>query len=252
MHNAVIVRYGEIALKGNNRGEFENRLVKNIKDCLRKKNIRFSEIKRPMGRILVYTGENCSCLEKVFGIVSLSHAVEIEAEIDEIKQEALKHYTKGSFRISTQRLEKGIQGSLEMNKDIGAFVVEKTNAKVSLKNPDVEIGVELVNEKAYVFNDEIKGPGGLPIGVTGKVAVLVEDKNAVKAAIMMMKRGCEIVLVKLKEINTDEVKEYAYGFRLETAKDIPEDAEAVATSETLENLKKREYSIPVLRPLIGE
>ncbi|HII16143.1 MAG TPA: hypothetical protein HA362_07600 [Nanoarchaeota archaeon] len=252
MHNTVIVRYGELALKGLNRGSFEQQLVLNIKDCLKKNHIEFSAVKKVRGRIMVYSADDCKCLENVFGIVSISPALETEAGMETIKQEALKHYTAGTFRISTQRIDKGISGSLDMNREIGQYVVDNSGAKVSLKSPDVDIGVELFNKKAYVFNRTIKGPGGLPIGVTGTVAVLIEDQNAIKAAVMMMKRGCRIILVKKVPIDTKELEKYAYGFRIKEANDIPEEAEAVVTSETLETLQKRDYSIPVLRPLIGE
>ncbi|MBU2637781.1 MAG: tRNA 4-thiouridine(8) synthase ThiI [Nanoarchaeota archaeon] len=252
MHNTIIVRYGEIALKGANRNDFEKQLVKNIKTCLKMNNIAFGEIKRLRGRIIVYSNDNCECLAYVFGIVSISPAVEMEADIEKIKQEALKHYSEGSFKVAAHRLEKLLGTSIEMNTEIGAFIAEKTNAKVDLKNPDVEIGIELFNGKAYVFNKTLKGPGGLPIGVSGKVAVLVEDKNAVRAALLMMKRGCEVVFVKKADVDLKEIEKYAYGFRMQVLDKMPKDAEAVVVSDTLETLKKREYSIPVLRPLIGE
>lgn len=252
MHNAIIIRYGEIALKGANRADFEKQLVKNIKACLKRNNIAFGGIKRVRGRILVYSNDKCECLAYVFGIVSFSPAVETEAEMEKIRQEAVKLYSKGSFKVAAHRLEKLLGTSIEMNTEIGAFIAENRNAKVDLKNPDVEIGIELFNGKAYVFNKTIKGPGGLPIGVTGKVAVLVEDKNAVKAALLMMKRGCSVILVKKADVDLSEIGKYAYGFKLETAGKIPKDAGAVVVSETLETLKKRDFKIPVLRPLIRE
>lgn len=252
MHNTIIVRYGEIALKGANRAEFEKQLVKNIKACLKVNHVSFGGIKRVRGRVLVYSNDDCGCLAHVFGIVSFSPALETEAEMEKIKQEAVKIYSKGSFKVAAHRLEKLLGTSIEMNTEIGAFIAENRNAKVDLKNPDVEIGIELFNGKAYVFNKTIKGPGGLPVGVTGKVAVIVEDKNAVKAALLMMKRGCTVVLVKKADIDLKEIEKYAYGFRLEIVDEIPKDAEAVVVSDTLETLKKRDFKVPVLRPLIGE
>lgn len=250
MHNAVIVRYGEIALKGKNRNDFETRLVKNIKACLKVNHVSFSGVKRVRGRILAYSTGNCERLKHVFGIVSFSPAVEVKADIEEIKKEALKQYTKGTFKVAVNRLEKLLSNSLEMNSEIGAFIAGRADAKVNLKNPDVEIGVELFNGKAYVFNETFKGAGGLPVGVTGKVAVLVENKDAVKAALLMMKRGCEVIIVKKADVK--QIEKYAYGFKLRIVDEVPSDAEAVVVSDTLEAKRKRHYKVPVLRPLIAE
>lgn len=252
MHDTIIIRYGEIALKGDNRGDFERQLVANIKDCLKSNNAQFTEIKRIRGRIFIKSSDECGCLANVFGIISFSPATETDVKIEKIKEEAFKKYTKGTFRVSCQRLDKSIANSLEMNRDIGQFIVDRTKAKVSLKNPDVDIGVELFNKKAYVFNKTIKGAGGLPVGVTGTVALLVEDKNAVKAGLLMMKRGCRLILVKEADIDTKKIEEYAYGFALKEADEIPEEAEAIVTSETLETLKKRDFGRLTLMPLIGE
>ncbi|MDD4878134.1 MAG: THUMP domain-containing protein [Candidatus Nanoarchaeia archaeon] len=252
MTKAYIVRYGEIALKGRNRIDFEEMLVRNIKLCLKAHKTAFSEVKRTFGRIIVYSNDDCGCLADVYGIVSISPAVETEIDIGRIKEEALKHYTKGTFRVSSQRMEKKLGTSLEMNKDIGAYVVDKTNAKVSLKNPDVDIGVEIVNKKAYIFNKKIEGAGGIPAGITGIVAVLVEDRNAIKAAKLMMKRGCDVVFVNKANIPAEELEKEMNGLRLKITKSVPKYAEAVVVSDTLSTFKQRDYNVPVLRPLIME
>ncbi|MFH1638011.1 MAG: THUMP domain-containing protein [Candidatus Woesearchaeota archaeon] len=247
---AVIVRYAEIALKGKNRSIFEKKLIHNIAECLKKHNIAYSGIKRLYGRIIVESSDRCGCLSKVFGISSFSLAEEVEQDIEKIKEIALKHYTNGSFRISTQRLDKVLGTSLEINQDIGMHVAQNTGAKVELKNPDLDIGIELVNGRAYVFNTKTEGAKGMPSGVEGKVAVLLEDKDSVKAAKLMMKRGCAVVLVKVNEIDFSELYDYAYGFELKLVDKIPENIDAVVTSEKLDDLKERKYGVVVLRPLI--
>lgn len=251
MDDVYIVRYGEIALKGQNRSQFERMLVKNIRRCLEYHNVAFSRIKRARGRIVVYTKADCSCISGVYGIVSISPALETEINMDKIKKEALKRYTGGSFRVSSQRMEKSLATSLEMNREIGAYIVEKADAKVSLENPDIDIGVEIVNMHAYIFNERIKGAGGLPVGITGIVAVLAEDRNAIEAARLMMKRGCDVVFVNKAGIPPEELEKEMNGIKLKIEKDVPDYVEAVVVSDTLETLKKIEYLIPVLRPLIG-
>ncbi len=248
---AVIVRYAEIALKGKNRGVFEKKLVENIAQCLKRHGIAYSGIKRPYGRIIVDTADECGCLSKVFGIASFSPAEVVEQDIDKINESAFRHYTSGSFRVTTQRLEKVLLTSIEMNRDVGAYIWERTKAKVELKNPDVEIGIEFMNGKAYVFNQKIEGPKGMPTGVEGKVAVLLEDEDSLEAARLMMKRGCAVVLVKVNNVDWEGLKEYAYGFELKKVDEVPDNVDAVVTSEKLENLKERKYDKPVLRPLIA-
>jgi thiamine biosynthesis protein ThiI len=248
---AVIVRYGEIALKGKNRGEFEKRLVKNIKACLTENKIKFKDVKRFSGRILIDTDKDCPCLERVYGITSFSHAIETELDIEAIKQAALSFYTSGTFGIKTQRIEKLLGTSSSINIEVGSFIVENTKAKVNLKEPNVTIFIEIFNKHAYIFNRKFNGPGGLPAGIEGKVAVLLEDNSSIDAALLMMKRGCEVILVKVNKIDYKTVKDYAYGFKLKVVDSVPGYVDAVVVSDTLENLKERDTKKAVLRPLIA-
>ena len=89
MHDTVLVRYGEISLKGDNRNFFERKLVENIKKRLDEGKVKFSNIARPRGRIIIETAQKCSCLKKVFGITSFSYAVSTNPEIEDIKKAAL-------------------------------------------------------------------------------------------------------------------------------------------------------------------
>ena len=249
MTDSWLIRYGEIALKGQNRNYFENLLIRNIKDCLKKNKIRYRTITKVRGRMIVFSEENCEVLKNVFGITSISPAT--QTELDRIGETSLKYYKGGSFRITTQRITKETkEGSQEINKKIGKYVVEKTGAKVKLKGADVDIGIELIKEKAYVFNKRIKAVGGLPLGCEGTAAVILENEDSLKAAYLMMKRGCKIILVEKKKINYDQLKKYSYGMEIKTAKKIPEDAKVVVTSENIGNIKKRRYKQVVIRPLI--
>src|SRR3989344_7362486 len=138
--NSVIVRYGEIGTKGKNRGYFEKRLIRNIKDCLSKNNIKFSKIQRYSGRIIIFTSDKCLPLKYVFGITSFSPAIKAELDLEKIKNIALKLYEKGTFRISAKRLNQKFNYSSEqLNKEIGNFIRETKKAKVNLNNPESNI-----------------------------------------------------------------------------------------------------------------
>jgi thiamine biosynthesis protein ThiI len=246
----IIVKYGEIALKGQNRNLFEKRLVKNIRNCLEKNKIEYKYIERALGRILIDTEDECKCLNYVYGINSFSNAIQIKLDLDKIKEESLNHYKKGTFRISVKRVNKVLKKSVELEQDIGAYIVEKTKAKVNLKEPKTNIQIEIFKDKALVYSKKNLGLKGLPVGIEGQVAVLLEDKDSIEAAKLMMKRGCEIILIKVNEINYSELKKYEYGFKLRIYDEIPNYVLAIVTSETLETLKKRDLGKPILRPLI--
>lgn len=252
MFNCYIIRYSEIGIKGKNRIFFEKKLIRNIKDCLKKNNIKYNKILRLRNRIIVYSKDNCSCLKNVFGISSISPTIEINQTIEDIKKTALSLYKKGTFRITSKRLDKKFKlTSEQLNKEIGAFIVKEKKAKVSLKNPNVEIGIELFNNKAYLFNQKISGLNGLPISTGGKVAVLLENKDSLLTAFLMMKRGCSITLIKKKDIDYKILKKFSYGITIKTFTNIPKDVKAIVTSETLDNIKKSSYKLPIIRPLIS-
>jgi len=237
MHDTVIVRYGEISLKGDNRGFFEKKLVENIKKQLQENRISYSSVARPRGRIIIETNQKCSCLKNVFGITSFSHATSTEPETRAMKKAALpliKKLAKNkSFRVTTQRVDKSIQlRSNDIDREIGSFVVDKTNAKVDLTGFDFELGIELFNSKAYLFTERIQGPGGLPVGVEGTVLVL-KGRDSAKAAMLMQKRGCETIVIN----KLSDAAKYSR-------------AKALVVSQTLKNLKPVKTNLVVLRPLI--
>lgn len=243
---AYIIRYGEIALKGKNRPLFEQKLVQNIKNMLSRSRISHQSIERVYGRLVLYSEEDCaSCLKNIFGIVSFSPALKTTQE-----KEAIKMYTGGSFRVSAQRISKEYPlTSQQMNEKIGKMVVERTGAKVDLKHFNCEIGVEVIGGDLFFFNERIKGLGGLPVGIEGKVGVYCEGWKSVVAAFLMMKRGC--IPVFFGEPTNLSLLERYMPQKIVFKKEIPGGISAVVVSDGL--LELREYSFPfsVLRPLVG-
>jgi thiamine biosynthesis protein ThiI len=217
--NCILIRYSEIGTKSRRtRRWWENLFMKNIQDALEAHAIPFSSIRNPPGRVVVLTQDEkaLTILKNVFGISSLSFAVEIDRSMEKIEREALFLYQMGAqpgktFRISTQRLDKRFYlTSQEVNAIIGAFIVEQENAQVNLDNPDIDIGVEIMYHAAYVFVGRTPGYGGLPVGVQGKVLVNLEDRKSAVAAWMMLKRGCELVVCGDKTI-LPYLEPFSYG-----------------------------------------
>ena len=264
MEKVVIIRYSEIGLKGKNRIVFEKKLIDNIKDCLEKNKISYKKIERLRGRIIIFAEQELNCLKYVFGISSFSSALKLEPDVNEIEKAIvliIKNKKFKTFRISAQRLNKDFSlTSPEIERTIGSFVCEKLNKKVSLKNFDLEIGIEIL-DNAYVFTERVKGLNGLPVGIEGKVISLIENKNSLLASLLMMKRGCLVILVSLKKTDINLIEKFAYGFEPELIiiKNIKEldkiakehDANAVVVGQTLESFKELELKTMVLRPLIG-
>ena len=247
--DSVLVRYNEIGIKGNNRGYFEKRLINNIKDCLNKNNINFS-ITKYFGRIMINSIDKCLCLKTVFGISSISPAVKVELNFDKIKEQALKLYSKGSFRISSKRLNKNFNlSSEELNKKLGEFIIENTKAKVNLVKPDCNIGVEIM-DRAYLFNERYECLGGLPVGVEGLVTLFIKDKESLFAGILMMKRGCNLEVINKKNIDFSILERYSYGNTIKVV-DVPsKESLAVVKIDKLENFKNTFEGKIVLNPLI--
>ena len=244
----IIIRYSEIGTKGKNRKLFEKQLQKNIKHCLKKNSIEFEKVIRFRGRLLIYTDSECPQLSKVFGIASFSYSKEYEQDIELIKKEAIKFYKEGTFRITCQRIDKVFGTSNELAQEIGAYIFENANAPVDLHNPDTNIHIEFFNHRAYIYTEKIPGLRGLPVGTDSRVVLLLQNKDSVKAGLLMMKRGCALDVLKEKDIDYSELNDYEYGFTIRELEEIPEDAEAVVVSDTVDSIK--DYSYFVLRPLI--
>lgn len=258
----IIIRYSEIGLKGKNRPFFENQLIKNIKSAFHG-----FKIQKLRNRILVKTNQQLD-LSKIFGISSYSYADEIMLDLDKIKKKALRLLKsktenflqtkqKVFFRITCQRIDKSIQfNSMDIEKKVGEFVFENSDAKVKLKNPDINIQIELFNNKAYIFTKKIKGSGGLPVGVEGKAIALIENQDSIKSAIAVMKRGCEIIPVAYEQKDLSEIKQYGLKSKLKIIKDLKEiekiNAQALVVGQKLKNFKQIATSKLVLRPLIAE
>ena len=139
--DCVICRYGELALKGKNRGLFESRLVSNIKDCLKRNNIS-GRVEKIYGRMFVFTEDAkiLSVLKDVFGLVSISPAISVENDVSKITSEVLDYVRslkpKGkSFRITASRTDKDFpKKSQEMAVLLGSAVVDEFGRE--LMGPD--------------------------------------------------------------------------------------------------------------------
>ncbi len=205
----ALVHYHELALKGRNRGFFEQRLIQHLGNALKKTNV--TEIKPLSGRIrITFTDESSWAdvrdrIRHTFGVAnySLAHSVPIDYEAPDITplcktiETALRSITFETFRVTTKRADKRFaKTSVELNREIGAHVCAATGKRVRLNGADVNVVVEIVNHTAYVSLVKYPGPGGLPTGISRRVLCLISGGiDSPVAAYRMMKRGCKVVFV---------------------------------------------------------
>ncbi|TCO66948.1 tRNA uracil 4-sulfurtransferase ThiI [Caldanaerobacter subterraneus] len=202
MKDVLLIKYGELALKGENRSFFENTLVKNIKYALR--DFDGVKVEKTHGRIYVECEKNVEeaieRLKKVFGIVGITRAKEADLDLEEIFKAAvdlMKSHQGKTFKVETKRPNKAFPyNSMEISRRVGAAVLKNVkNMKVDVHNPDVLLNVE-IREKAFLYAGVIEGAGGLPLGTNGKATVLLSGGiDSPVAAWMMMKRGVEVEAV---------------------------------------------------------
>lgn len=199
--NTILIRYGEIFLKGNNRGYFESALAKNVKTALENFNFKFV---RAQNRFLIedydqsYETDIIDKLTKIFGIHSVSVAVKVRSTEEELLAAAVEMMKEksGTFRVTVNRADKRLKkSSMELAAEIGGAVLESNpNVKVNLHVFDTDLYVDIrENGFSYLFTDKIMGAGGMPVGTAGAGMVLLSGGiDSPVAAYMMAKRGLKL------------------------------------------------------------
>jgi tRNA uracil 4-sulfurtransferase len=196
----IVIHYNEIALKGKNRVFFEQKLKENIKRALRGLGVK--KINRTESRILVEIekdnmSEALERLGDVFGASSFSPALAVENDLKEMEKGALSMAQMAAgktFKIETKRSYKQFPlESMEISREIGGYILKKTGLKVDVKNPDITVRLEVLKDKTFIYSQKIKGAGGLPLGTSGKMLVLISGGiDSPVASYLMMKRGADL------------------------------------------------------------
>jgi thiamine biosynthesis protein ThiI len=200
----VIVRYHEIALKGRHRPFFAQKLA----DNLRKATSDLPGIGvRPMaGRIALTASDGVPWadlrprIESVFGVANFSRVREVPHDVEAAKQAAIaaaRERPVTSFRITTRRSWKLFPwDSIQLDREIGDAVRKATGLPVDLDEPDLTLFVEVLKDRILVSSERLRGPGGVPVGVSGRVLALLSGGiDSPVAAARLMRRGCTVHLV---------------------------------------------------------
>lgn len=230
----VLLRYGEIALKGKNRAFFFRKLRRNVRKCLKANGIE-GTVWQEGQRIYLETGqveEAIAAVQRVFGIVSLSPVRVAAAEMEAITEESLalaRHIeldADRTFKVRVRRADKAFPLiSPQIERQVGETIAEATGARADLsKAAQVTVGIEIHPGRALIFGERIPGPGGLPLGSQGRVVSLLSSGiDSPVASWLMMKRGCSVIPVHFStsRAQTEQVEalvqalnRHAYGWQL--------------------------------------
>ncbi len=200
MKKVILIRYGEIHLKGNNRGFFERLLLNNLKKACEPFDV---NIKKIQGRYLVsdYNEfdeiELIEAISSVFGVTSLSVAFEVETNIELIKDVCANIDTgfAKTFKVETRRADKKFNiNSTEFSAILGGVILKHHRIKVDVHNPDLLINVDIrENGYTYISEKNIIAVGGMPVGSAGKGMLLLSGGiDSPVAGYQMAKRGLQL------------------------------------------------------------
>ena len=199
MEKIILIKYGELTTKKDNRKFFVKTLENNIKNKLKNINIK---IETTMSRMYItYEEQNeeelIKKLKQIFGIHSIVICDKVNTNVDDIKNkviEILKNKKFKTFKISTKRSDKTFpHTSMEFNNIIGGLVLKNFNTKVDVHNPELNLEIEIRKEGTFIYNKEYSGLGGYPVGIQGKGLLMLSGGiDSPVAGYLSLKRGVNI------------------------------------------------------------
>jgi thiamine biosynthesis protein ThiI len=209
LRHVVLVHYHELGLKRGNRPLFLRHLARNLRRAT--SDLGPVNLRQVSGRLLLELDEHPDPaavrdrVRRVCGVASAALAYRVVSTVEAMKAvvaELVEGRAFASFRISARRAFKTYPlTSVELNRQLGVFVLERVATKVDLRQPELEIHVEVMPAETFVYVDPEPGPGGLPVGASGTVVALLSGGiDSPVAAWRMMKRGCRVVFVHFHSV----------------------------------------------------
>lgn len=208
MQEVILVKLGEIVLKGLNRRTFEDRLLKNIRRRIAR-----------AGNFEVYSMQSTIYIEpkdedadideaeerisKIFGVIGYARACVCEKDMDAITKMAPEYLNDTlagfkTFKVESKRADKKFPlGSMEISREVGAALLRANpHISVDVHSPEITVRVEIREKAAYIHGETKPGAGGIPVGTGGKAAILISGGlDSPVAAWMMAKRGVELIAI---------------------------------------------------------
>ncbi len=199
MKNLILIKYGELTTKKNNRNVFINKLENNIKQILKDYDIKIIK-----NRVRMYIEckdidvQNIVLkLQNVFGIHSIVICERVNTNIDDIKSKVLdiiKQIDFKTFKVDTNRANKNFPiKSMDFNSIIGSLVLKNKDVKVDVHNPDIVLKIEIREDYTYLYHQEYLGSNGYPVGIQGKGLLLLSGGiDSPVAGYLSLKRGIDL------------------------------------------------------------
>ena len=208
MNDMILLKQGEMVLKGLNRRSFEMKLVANARKRLKD----LGEFKVYSVQSTIYVepqSDDCDMdeaferLKKVFGIVSLNRAAACEKDLDTIVATAVEYLGEAmenakSFKVETKRSDKAFpKTSIQVSQYVGGELAERyPDTKVDVHNPELVVNVEIRDYAAYVHGNAVPGAGGMPLGCNGRAVTLLSGGiDSPVSTYMIAKRGVQVIPV---------------------------------------------------------
>ena len=199
----VLVHYHEIALKGGNRRFFVAKLADNLREATSDLGAKVHVL---AGRLVVEAAEGVAwdlLKERIgtcFGVANFARTEASARDIESLKTAAvasLRPRRFESFRVTTKRSDKAFPMlSGDVDRELGSAIQEATGVRVDLVTPDLNVMVEVLKDRIFYSTEKLAGPGGFPVGSSGRVAALLSGGiDSPVAAWRMMKRGCSVALI---------------------------------------------------------
>ena len=195
MDKLILIKYGELTTKKDNRNYFINTLEKNIR-ALIDKNIKIKKDRVRMYIECENVEEVSLKLQKIFGIYGIVICYKVNNNTDEILEKALEIMDKNkkTFKVVTNRADKNFPiPSMEFSSKMGGLILKNSNFKVDVHNPDITLTIEIRNNGTFIYTNEIKGAGGYPVGIQGTGLLMLSGGiDSPVAGYLALKRGVNI------------------------------------------------------------
>ena len=203
--NTLVAHYHEIGLKGRNRQFFEEALTTNLKRALR--GTGYTRVRRGFGRVMIDLADDAlldevaAAASRVFGVAYVGLGQRVQPVMEQIGATALDliraEGSFESFRVRARRTHSTAPfRSKDINIEVGQLIKDATGARVDLRNAEATAWIELFGSTGIVYAKRLRGPGGLPVGVSGRMLALLSGGiDSPVAAWRMARRGAEVEFV---------------------------------------------------------
>lgn len=255
MAETLLVRYGELSLKSPAvRREFEGKLKGRILSSMLRAGIECT-VTDDHGHLYIHSENSKTAIpvvRRVFGVVSVSPVSVIPTELDEISSKVVASASGlasgAKFAVRTRRTGTHKFTSHDVDVKLGADIIKaypEKGLKVDLTHPEIEFEVEIRGKKTYVYTERQKGPGGFPLGVAGRIGAYVDGVRGALGAWLMMKRGCEAIVVSSESGASDTAILRFFDSHIDPSRVVPQEKAWDALKELVEKYKLSAVSLPI-------